>query len=225
MKAIIFDSSTLISLTMNGLLPELEKLKEIFNGKFIITSQVRKEVIDKPLKIKRYSLEALKIKRLLEIKVLEMSDSLGVSSNDILKKSDEFMDIANTIFRGRGKDIHLISDGESSCLALSKILNEKEVENVLAVDERTTRLLCEKPENLRKIMEGKLHTRLEADTEKYKFFRGYQFIRSAELVYVAWKKKVIKYKNGDVLDALLYAVKFKGCAISEGEISDIKKIG
>ena len=37
-KAIIFDSSTLISLSMNGLLPELKGLKNVFNGSFIITS-------------------------------------------------------------------------------------------------------------------------------------------------------------------------------------------
>jgi hypothetical protein len=225
MKAIIFDSSTLISFTMNGLLSELEKLKDIFDGKFLITPEVRNEVVDKPLKIKRYSLEALKVKLLLEMKIIEMSNVVGVNDSEIAKKTKEIMDVANTIFYGRGKSIHLISDGEASCLALSKELSERKIENVVAVDERTTRVLCEKPENLKKIMEGKLHTSLTANTEKYQFFEGFKFIRSAELIYVAWKKKITKYKNGEVLDALLYAMKFKGCAISDEEIHEIKRIG
>ena len=33
-KAIIFDAGTLISLSMNGLIDELRKLKKIFNGNF-----------------------------------------------------------------------------------------------------------------------------------------------------------------------------------------------
>ena len=54
-KAIIFDSGTLISFSMNGLLPELRELKKIFNGKFLITKDVKREVIDKPIKIKEKS--------------------------------------------------------------------------------------------------------------------------------------------------------------------------
>ncbi|MEK6844901.1 MAG: hypothetical protein AABX44_01460, partial [Nanoarchaeota archaeon] len=61
MKVLIFDSGSLISLSMNGLLEELKKLKKIFNGEFIITKEVKKEVVDEPIKIKMYELEALKI--------------------------------------------------------------------------------------------------------------------------------------------------------------------
>ena len=47
-KAIIFDSGTLISFSMNGVTEELEKLKGIFEGKFLITPDVKREVIDRP---------------------------------------------------------------------------------------------------------------------------------------------------------------------------------
>lgn len=225
MKAIIFDSSTLISFTMNGLLSEFEKLKGIFKGKFLITEEVKREVVDKPLTIRRFSLEALKVKRLINLGVIETTESVGVNNSDVTTKTKEFMDLANKTLRGKGRTIDLISDGEASCLALSKILTEKNIENVVAVDERTTRILCEKPESLKKIMEKKLHTNLQADTQNYKFFKGFKFIRSAELIYVAYKKKITIYKNGDVLDALLYAMKFKGCFISDEEINEIKRIG
>lgn len=225
MKVIIFDASTLITFAMNGLLHEFRELKKIFKGKFIITEDVKREVIDKPIKIKRFELEALRIKQLLEEGVLEMASSLGVDVNEVSKRTKEFLDAANTMFKGRGRDINIIQIGEASCLALSRILDEKKVENVLAVDERTTRMLGEKPENLKKLLQKKLHTQVTLVKENFKFFTGFKFIRSSELVYVMYKKGVTGLKNGIVLDALLYAVKFKGCAISGDEIKEIKRLG
>ena len=223
-KAIIFDASTLISFSMNGLLPELKELRKIFNGKFILTNEVKKEVIDKPMTIKRFSLEALKIKQLMDEKIFDMPSSLGINESEISKKSNEILDIANKTFFSAEKDMHLIDSGEASCLALSKILNEKSIKNVIAVDERTTRMLGEKPENLEKLLRKKLHTKIKSKKENFKFFKGFNFIRSAELVYIAYKKKLVGLKNGLVLDALLYAVKFKGCAISGKEIEEIKRL-
>lgn len=231
MKAIIFDSSTLISLAMSALLPELKELKKIFKGKFIITNGVKKEIIDKPLTIKRFELEALKLKELLDEKILEMSSSLGINDEEILKKANEFLSTANNIFVGQvhgeksPKTIHIIDLGEASCLALSRILTEKRVKNVIAVDERTTRMLGERPENLQKLLERKLRSKITLKKENFEFFKGFKFIRSAELVYIAYKKGLVRLKNHVVLDALLYGVKFKGCAISGDEIREIKRIG
>ena len=73
-KAVIFDSGALISLSMNGLLDELQKLKGIFKGDFLITEQVKYEVIDKPINIKCFELEALKAQQLLDDKILEMAE-------------------------------------------------------------------------------------------------------------------------------------------------------
>ena len=55
-KAIIFDASTIISFVMNGLVPEFRRLKENFKGKFLITSEVKEEIVDKPINIKRFEL-------------------------------------------------------------------------------------------------------------------------------------------------------------------------
>jgi len=225
-KAIIFDASTLITLAMNGLLPEFKELKKIFKGKFIITEDVKREIIDKPITIKRFELEALKLKQLLDDKILEMPSSLKISANEISKKTIELIKIANSTFKGRGKDIKLIDSGEPSCLALSRILDEKKIKNAIAVDERTTRMLGEKPENLERLLQKKLHTKVSFNKENFKFFKGFKFIRSSELVYIMYKKKLTRLKNGNILlDALLYAVKFKGCAISGDEIREIKRMG
>ena len=82
-RAIIFDAGSLISLSMAGLINELIKLKENFNGQFLITEQVKFELVDKPIKIKRFELEALRIQELLNKKILEMPDSLGIDNKII----------------------------------------------------------------------------------------------------------------------------------------------
>jgi len=113
------------------------------------------------------------------------------------------------------------------------------------IDERTTRMLTEAPENLEKMMERKLHMPLDAELSLLKELRDFKFIRSAELLYVAFKKdlvlsarnsvpsklgtsKEVPFPSGkkskDLLDALLYGVKFKGCAISSVEIEEMKRL-
>lgn len=224
-KAIIFDASTLISFAMNGLLPEFKELKKIFKGHFIITKQVKHEIIDKPLTIKRFELEALKLKQLLEDKILELPSVTGVNDQEISKKTKQIFEMANNTFQGRKRPIHLIDSGECSCLALSEILNKRKIKNVISVDERTTRSLAEKPEELRKFLEKKLHTRIIPKKQNYKFFKQFKIIRSTELIYMAYKKGLVKLKHKNVLDALLWAMKFKGCSISHDEIKEIKRLG
>lgn len=225
MKAIIFDSSTLINFAINGLLQEFRELRKLFDGKFLITGEIVGEIIDKPMKIKRFELEALKLKELITDKVVEMPSSLGIDENKISRMTAEIMNLANNTFFGQGNAMHIIDIGESSCLALSRLLNEKEIKNVLSVDERTTRLLCEKPENLMAIFQKKLHTDLKFKKENLKSFVEFKFIRSAELIFIAYKKGIVKLRNhGNVLDALLYAMKLNGCSISDEEINEMKRL-
>lgn len=225
MKILIFDSGALISLSMASLIPELKELKKIFRGKFIITEQVKNEVVDKPLNIKKFELEAMRIQELIDSGILEMPSSVNVNESEITEKTEQLMNIANSTFYGKGRNIHLIDVGETSCLVLSRILTERKIDNLIAIDERTTRILGEKPENLKKYMENKLHFSLNENRKNFKFFQGFRFIRSTELIYVAYKKNLISMKNKNILDALLYALKFSGTSISDDEINEIKRIG
>jgi hypothetical protein len=223
-KAIVFDAGSLISLSINGLLDELKKLKEIFNGAFLITEEIKSEIIDKPLKIKAFKLEALKIRQLLDENILERAEKYGIPDSIIKDKADEILDVANGIFVDSKNRINIMHLGEASCLALSKILSEKGIENVIAIDERTTRMLVEKPENLKDLLERKLHIKINVAKGNFQYFKNFRTIRSVELMYVAWKKNLVNLRNGEVLDALLYALKFKGCAVSDEEIDEIKKL-
>lgn len=225
MKVIIFDSGTLISFTMAGLVDEFVALRKSFDGKFIIPWLVKQELIDKPIHTKRFVLEAMKIQKMLDDGILELPDSVGVSKMEIDGERKNFEDLANNIFTTKRGPVRIIHDGEASCLGLSKILTKKGIDNIIAIDERTTRVLSEKPENLRRIMENKLHSKIDEKRGNYKYFKDFRFIRSPELVYVAYKKGLVPYKKGDVLDALLYAVKFKGAAISGEEIREIERLG
>lgn len=223
-KVLIFDSGVLISFSMNGMLEVIESLKKNFSGKFIVTHDVRREIVDTPLHIKKFELEALKIKSLIDSGVLELPSALGVSEDEIEAEDQMMLNIANSTFSGKGKDIHLLDHGEASCLALSKILTDRGIQNIIAVDERTTRLLAERPENLKKIMESRLETKIVVNSKNLPMFKDFKIVRSTELAYVAYKKGLLDIKDKLVLDALLYALKFKGAAVSGEEIEAIKKL-
>lgn len=224
MKLLIFDSSSIINLTMNGLLDLLSSLKKKFPGKFLITQQVKHETIDRPLNIRKYELGALKVSELLDEKIIEMPESIGISNEETQEKTLEILNKANHSFSAKNEFMHIIDSGEASCLAVSILAKKKGIESIIVIDERTTRMLGEKPENLKKLFEDKLGTNVKMFPDSLPEISKIKFIRSSELVYVAWKKNLVELKNGKVLDALLYATKFKGASISHEEIEEIKKL-
>lgn len=221
-KYIIFDSGPIINFAMNGILPVLRKLRKEFNGEFLITKEVKQEIIDTPLNIKKYELEALEIKELFDEGVIKHADLTTQQVDELRNKREEIMNIANTTFYANNRPIHILEKGECAALALSLILNEP---NVVAVDERTTRMLCENPENIRKLLQKKLHTSITANRKNYDFFKKFRIIRSTELAYIAYKKGLIELKDKKTIEALMYALKYRGCSISEEEIEEVKRMG
>ena len=224
MKVLILDSGPLINLSMNGLLDILEKLKYGWQGKMIITDAVKYEVIDRPIGIQRFELGALRIKMLLENHILESPEILGASQEEIKKVTAVLMDKANHSFKVADTWVTLVSEAEMSCLALSTLLAQKGHETLIAIDERTTRLLCEKPEALEKVMSERFHQKVSLVSSDIRQFKDYKFIRSSELIYVAYTKKILGLEGKKALEAALYAAKFKGAAISFEEIDTLKKM-
>lgn len=224
MKIIIFDSSTIINFTMNGLLDVLRNLRANFDGKFIITTQIKRETIDRPLTIKKFELGALRIQKLIDEKTLELPESIGININELNNKTQETLKNINHIFSANNEFINIIHDGEASVVALSLLASKKNIDNIIAIDERTTRMLIEKPENLKKLLKRKLHQSVHIGKMNIADLSKIKVIRSSELVYVAFKKQLVQLRDGHVLDALLYATKFNGSSISDEEIEQIKKI-
>jgi len=222
-KAVVFDSSTIISLVLNGLFIDLKTLKQNFNGYFLLTKEVREEVITKPLGIKRFKLEALKVQQMLRENIFQTPEVLGINEDEVTRLTQELMKKANYSFLSKKKEIEIIAEGETSCLALSKILKEKGVENILAIDERTIRLLVEKPENLRELLEKRLHVQVKVINKNFKEFQGFKIVRSSELMFLLYKRKLLRWTEEGILDAILWGLKLNGCAISREEIEEIEQ--
>jgi hypothetical protein len=224
MKAVIFDSGSLINLSMNGLLYLLKDLKKSFNGKFLITQEVKFETIDKPIGIERFELGALEIKNLLDSGILEMPEKIGIDTKTLEEETNSFMDKTNHFIQARGKWVNIVSKAEMSCLALSAELTRNGTENIIAIDERTTRILCEDPYSLERIMSEKLHQKVEVIAKDFSIFNKFKFIRSTEIVFVAYKKDLVPLKGNKVLEALLYATKYKGSSVTFEEINILKRM-
>lgn len=221
MKHLIFDSGPIINFAMNGILPVLRKLKREFPGEFLITKEVKQEIIDTPLNIKKYELEALQIKELFDEGIIKHANLSTQQIDELKIKREEIMNIANSTFYANNNPIHLLEKGECAALALSLVIKEP---NIIVIDERTARMLCENPDNIKKLLQKKLHTNITANKKNYEFFKRFKVIRSTELAYIAYKKGLVDLKDKNVLDALLYALKYHGCSISEEEIEEAKRI-
>ncbi|MEK6927881.1 MAG: hypothetical protein AABX11_05605 [Nanoarchaeota archaeon] len=224
MKVLILDSGPIINFSMNGLLYLFEKIKKELGVKILITPQVKEEVVNNPLKVKRFEFEALQIQSLIEKGILELPASIDVSDKVLEEETNAILDKANHFLQAKGKWIKIVSPGEMSCLALSDECTRKGIANIIGVDERTTRLLAEKPENLEQLMSERLHQRVQLVAPDYKIFSKYKFVRSSELVFVAYKKNLMNVAGNKILEAALYATKFKGAAISFEEIDEMKKL-
>jgi hypothetical protein len=222
-KYLIFDSGTLINITQNCLINMFRKLQGVFKGGFVITPTVKYESIEHPIKIKRYQWGAIRVQSLIEEGLIKMiEDEQIVDYKTLSAKTNEVMELVNNSYFSEGKSIHLIEKGEAECMALSLLLSAKGIDNAAVIEERTARMICENPENLKKLMEEKLEIKLEVKYENLKAFQRIKVLRSTELVYLAYKMGLA---DGDkkTLEAMLYALKFGGCSISEKEVQFLKK--
>ncbi len=224
MKALIFDSGTLINLSMNGLLDILDSLKSKFDGKFIITLPVKYETIDRPMKVQRFELGALRVRQLMQRGVLELPEAFKINNEELEQLTSILLEKANHIIQVNDNWVDIVSEAEISCIALSSMLKEQGIETLIAIDERTTRTLCENPHMLERLISDRMHQWAKVTASDLSEFRGHQFIRSSELVYVAHKKGVLGVTGKQALEAALYATKSKGSAISYEEIEVMKKI-
>lgn len=216
MKTLIFDSSAIISLALNNLLSYIQPLKQKFKGDFLISDAIYEEIIGRPSKNVKFMLESLQIKELVKEGVFSMFEKR------VIEETRRILDVANHTFSANGDWIKILHEGEASCIAIYHLLNEQK--KAIVIDERTTRMLCEAPQNLRALLERKLKTKVEAIEKNYEFFRDIKIIRSSELAYIGFISNIIilPTEKKEAIKALLYGVKFKGCTISDKEIKEFQ---
>jgi predicted nucleic acid-binding protein len=226
MRSVIFDTGPIISLATNNLLWILEPLKKKFNGSFLITDSVKRELIDRPLDTKKFKFEAIQVEKLIEDGILQIIDNRQIS-----EQAFKFLDVANNIYSAFNNPMRIVHYAEMSVLALALELKA----DAVAIDEKTTRHLIENPDNLKRILEKTLRASISVNESNLKEFRKrtseLRTIRSVELVSVAFEQGILdkfitRLPNArqNLLESVLWGVKLNGCSVSEDEINQIIKM-
>ncbi|MBW2999803.1 hypothetical protein KY339_03950, partial [Candidatus Woesearchaeota archaeon] len=181
-KAVTFDTGPIISLATNNLLWLLAPLKENFGGQFIISGRVKHELIDRPIRTRKFKLEALQVMEQIR------AGSINVIDEPALKqKTNKLLEIANRCYKAKGSWIKIVHYAEMESLALALMHDSP----ILVIDERTTRMLIESPERLREILERKLHVKIQENKQNITRFaeltKKLTIIRSTELAIMAYE--------------------------------------
>lgn len=213
---IVFDASTLISLSQSCLMNIMYGLREKTGSEFFLPRAVYNEAVKRPITIRRFELNAVRIKKGIDEKWFKIAD---LKDEDLFREIDG---IANNCFYIRGKPIKLIQKGEIEALAMIKELNA----DAFAIDERTMRMLIENPGDLKKILQARRRKKISVDMEMVKqlgeMFKDLTIIRSVELVALAYEHGILEEelpKGKQSLEAALFAAKYSGCAVSAREIN------
>lgn len=223
-KAIFFDAGPVISLVMARLDFILLSLKKEFGGKFYITPAVKKELIERPLTIKRFEFEALQVIKLFRDGVFEEYKDVP---QDRVK---ELIELANTTFTIKNKNMDVIQSGE-----VESVASALELGAAVVMDERTLRLFIENPPELRKLLARRFQKIVVANDKKMDRFskelKDVKIIRSIELAALAFRLGLLdQFQPSEIpqgrevlLESALWATKINGCAVTEPEIDEIKR--
>lgn len=213
---IVADASSIISLVINCMSGVLHSM----NAKIVTTPAVYDEIFTKPIKSKRFVLEALRIKRLFSHGVISIMD-------DEPELTHRILNISNSVFSVRGKPLKILHKGEAA--ALSLII--KSGADAFLIDERTTRLLIEDPDSLMSLLSHRNKEDVKMDdimlSKFFDLIKNTKIIRSTEIAARAYEMGLLddlKTQGHNVLDATLYALKLSGCAISWEEIEEYKAV-
>jgi len=212
---IVFDASSLISVSQTCLVNILPLIGEKTGAEFVIPKTVFYEAVERPIAIKRFELNAIRIKKAIGDGGFKV---VGARDKALLRK---ISDAANNCFFIKGRAITLLQKGEIEALALIKELGA----GGLAIDERTTRMLIESPGQLLRILEARRHASIEEDRRNSdvlgEMFQGLAIVRSVELIALAYELGLLQKelpKGEQSLEAALFAAKYSGCAVSSREI-------
>ncbi|MBT3406114.1 hypothetical protein HN419_03000 [Candidatus Woesearchaeota archaeon] len=228
-KALIFDTGPLISLTMNNLLWTLDPLKNSFKGEFIITPKVYKEVIEKPLRTRKFKFEALQVLKYIRRGVITVFDDL-----EITNLAEKLNDLANRCFIARGHPITIVHFAEVQVVACAMLTGAQ----AIVIDERTMRKLIEAPHELRKLLQHKLRTKIKEDKRCLREFKelvgDIKVLRSLELMSVAYDMGILDQympklpdiadANRELIESVFWGLKLSGCAISERDLNKAVRV-
>ncbi len=219
---VVVDSSSLITISDNCIMKIVKNVAEREKISFIIPEAVYVESVENPLHIKRYELNAIRIRDAVDEGYLKVAKSTPVTREWMERLGKISASIANP----SGTQLRLLQWGEAETLGLLKQLDSK----ILMIDERTTRLLIENPAALAGILSRRHNRKVMINGEKVRWFsenfRDINVIRSVELIALAYEDGAMHselHTSKQALQAALYAAKYSGCAVSEDEIEEYLK--
>ncbi|MCR4335404.1 MAG: hypothetical protein NUV57_02600 [archaeon] len=219
MKNIVVDSSSLITMSSSCILKMMKHIAEKENIKFIIPKSVYYESVERPLEIKRFELNAVRIRSAVQEGYMEVAKT----TPQIKKIMNELSTVTANLCSADGRKLRLINLGEAETLALMNETNSR----ILLIDERTTRMLIEEPENVMGFLEKRHKCKVtlnKGELENFRsFFNQIQVIRSVELIALAYDDGAFEQeipKSKQALEAALFAAKYAGCSVSASEIKE-----
>lgn len=218
MKAVI-DTGTMITLSGTCLMNVFRSFVKHNNIELVVSNDVADESVWRPIRNKRFALNAARIKYAFSEKIVRVVPSTPEGE----KYEEKILHLANNSFYTKSGPITLLQRGEAEALALAKIYDAK----ALFIDERTTRSLIENPLRLKKVLEKRQAQEIRMNETNLTAFRemfpNLKMFRSVDIVALAFEQDLFDHElNHSVveLEAALWATKFSGCAVSEIEINE-----
>ncbi len=224
-KSLLVDAGPIITLALSQLLWVLKPLKEKTGVTFYITNAVYSELVERPQTISRFQFEALHVQKLIRDGVITKYTK-GINK----QTTNNLTRIANNSFRIKEGPLEVLQAGELETLALAL-----ETKSLMLMDERTLRLLIEKPSGMKRLLEGRKRKKVKKNPEmldKFKQLVGKPgIIRSIELIAVAFEMGLLdeylpigedKNKSKEsLLHAVLWNTKYHGASVIDHEIDEI----
>lgn len=217
---IVFDSSALISLSEKCFFGLLERIQSHTNARLLISQAVWNETVTVPEQIKRFELNAERIKQAVENEWLEIV-SATTQTRELQKQIDDW---SNHSFFCGAKPLKILQEGEIETMALFLAYRA----DAIAIDERTARMLMEEPlrlQNYISLQHDQPIAKNQANLNQIqKKFQKAVIVRSSDLLAWAYRHELFKFELNQTphcLEAALYAVKYSGCSVSEREIEAV----
>ena len=223
-KSMVFDTSSIISLVTNNMLWILPPLKKVFKGDFLVPKAVHDEMISVPLRSKKFKFEAMVVCEYIHKGVITSCRNMNLAP-----QTSSLLEVTNNIFKTKGRSLAVFQAGEVEAVILATLRGSE----VVVTDERSMRLLLEDPKRLAKLLSKKLHSNVKIDKKRLSEFKSrtkdLKVMRSTELALMAYELGLLdnflqNHSKGELLEAVLWGLKTRGCAISPQEIDDYIRI-
>jgi len=226
MRSIVLDSSCIISLSNSCALDILEFLKEKSGVCFYLTPWVKEEVVDAPLRTKRFKLAGLRVMELLKEGVMEVYGSTQMRNEAV-----SLLNRINHVFYTRKFPVRIVHKGEVETFVAAERLGTR----VIGMDEHVFRLFLEDVETLKMVLRKRLRKEVKVNQsllrEIWSEYSKKSVIRSTELASVAFHlgyfdpfREVIQRGKAEALRGILWSLKLNGCAISTREIEEYVRV-